>query len=60
MKRTTRRVCTTARTDGQQKGEGGRRAMLKRFLFETWIGDRLLAIFERLTGLMIMNIKETA
>ena len=25
--------------------------MLKRFLFGTWIGDRLLAAFERLTGL---------
>jgi hypothetical protein len=34
--------------------------MLKRFLFETWVGDRLLAIFEQLTGLMIMNTEETA
>ena len=27
--------------------------MLIHFLFETWLGDKLLALFERITGLTI-------
>ena len=34
--------------------------MLKRFLFGTWIGDRLLAAFERLTGLAIVDLDDSS
>jgi hypothetical protein len=31
--------------------------MLTYFLFETWIGDKLLALFERITGLTIQPME---
>jgi len=30
--------------------------MVKWFLFETWLGDRLLALFERVTGLAVVEV----
>ena len=31
--------------------------MVRWLLFETWLGDRLLALFERLTGLTVVDVQ---
>jgi hypothetical protein len=33
---------------------------MKRLLFDTWLGDKLLALFERITGLALVDAAEVS
>ena len=34
--------------------------VIRWFLFETWLGDKLLCLFERFTGLAVVELGELA